>query len=113
MRPKRALLVGKREAVVLDAAVALERMLLRVARLRMQREVAATLLVVAPLGVAAESVRLQLAQAGLSHLLQNVLEECVRVRHELGFPILITPFAQFVGTQAVLNVVQGERYRTE
>jgi oxaloacetate decarboxylase alpha subunit len=56
--------------------------------------------------------RLQLAQAGLSHLLQNVLEECVRVRHELGFPILITPFAQFVGTQAVLNVVQGERYRT-
>jgi oxaloacetate decarboxylase alpha subunit len=34
------------------------------------------------------------------------------VRHELGFPILITPFAQFVGTQAVLNVVQGERYRT-
>jgi oxaloacetate decarboxylase alpha subunit len=34
------------------------------------------------------------------------------VRHELGFPILITPFAQFVGTQAVLNVVQNERYRT-
>ena len=34
------------------------------------------------------------------------------MRHELGFPILITPFAQFVGTQAVLNVVQGERYRT-
>jgi oxaloacetate decarboxylase alpha subunit len=56
--------------------------------------------------------RSQLAQAGLSHLLQQLLEECVRVRHELGFPILITPFAQFVGTQAVLNVVQGERYRT-
>jgi len=56
--------------------------------------------------------RSQLAQAGLSHLLQKLLEECVRVRHELGFPILITPFAQFVGTQAVLNVVQGERYRT-
>ena len=56
--------------------------------------------------------RSQLAQAGLSHLLQKLLEECARVRHELGFPILITPFAQFVGTQAVLNVVQGERYRT-
>jgi oxaloacetate decarboxylase alpha subunit len=56
--------------------------------------------------------RLQLAQAGLSHLLQKLLEECARVRRELGFPILITPFAQFVGTQAVLNVVQGERYRT-
>ena len=56
--------------------------------------------------------RSQLAHAGLSHLLQKLLEECVRVRHELGYPILITPFAQFVGTQAVLNVVQGERYRT-
>jgi oxaloacetate decarboxylase alpha subunit len=56
--------------------------------------------------------RSQLAQAGLSHLLQKLLEECVRVRYELGYPILITPFAQFVGTQAVLNVVQGERYRT-
>ena len=40
-----------------------------------------------------------------------VLEECARVRSELGWPIMITPFAQFVGTQAVLNVVQGERYR--
>ena len=56
--------------------------------------------------------RSQLAQAGLSHPLQQLLEECARVRRELGFPILITPFAQFVGTQAVLNVVQGERYRT-
>ena len=35
--------------------------------------------------------RSQLAQAGLSHLLQKLLEECARVRHELGFPILITP----------------------
>jgi oxaloacetate decarboxylase alpha subunit len=56
--------------------------------------------------------RLQLAQAGLSHLMQQLLEECARVRRELGYPIMITPFAQLVGTQAVLNVVQGERYRT-
>jgi len=56
--------------------------------------------------------RSQLAQSGLSHLFQKLLEEVARVRNELGFPILITPFAQFVGTQAVLNVVQGERYRT-
>jgi oxaloacetate decarboxylase alpha subunit len=55
--------------------------------------------------------RSQLGQAGLSHLMQKLLEECARVRHELGFPIMITPFAQLVGTQAVLNVVQGERYR--
>jgi oxaloacetate decarboxylase (Na+ extruding) subunit alpha len=56
--------------------------------------------------------RSQLAQAGLSHLFDQLLEECARVRCELGYPIMITPFAQLVGTQAVLNVVQGERYRT-
>jgi oxaloacetate decarboxylase alpha subunit len=56
--------------------------------------------------------RSQLAQAGLSHLFRKLLEECARVRYELGYPIMITPFAQLVGTQAVLNVVQGERYRT-
>jgi oxaloacetate decarboxylase (Na+ extruding) subunit alpha len=56
--------------------------------------------------------RSQLAQAGLSHLFQKLLEECARVRYELGYPIMITPFSQLVGTQAVLNVVQGERYRT-
>lgn len=53
----------------------------------------------------------QLAQAGLSHKLQEVLHECARVRSELGWPIMITPFSQFVGTLAVLNVVTGERYR--
>lgn len=56
--------------------------------------------------------RQQLAQAGLSHLFQKLLEEVARVRTELGYPIMITPFAQLVGTQAVLNVVQGERYKT-
>jgi oxaloacetate decarboxylase alpha subunit len=52
----------------------------------------------------------QLAQAGLSHKLEEVLHECARVRSELGWPIMITPFSQFVGTLAVLNVVRGERY---
>lgn len=56
--------------------------------------------------------RQQLAQANLSHLFQKLLEEVARVRYELGYPIMITPFAQLVGTQAVLNVVQGERYKT-
>ena len=55
--------------------------------------------------------RVQLAELGLSHKLQELLEECARVRQELGYPIMITPFAQFVGTQAVLNVIHGERYR--
>jgi oxaloacetate decarboxylase alpha subunit len=55
--------------------------------------------------------RSQLAQAGLSDRFQTLLEECARVRRELAWPIMITPFSQFVGTQAVLNVVHGERYR--
>lgn len=55
--------------------------------------------------------RTQLAEAGLSHKFRELLEECARVRKELGYPIMITPTAQLVGTQAVLNVVQGERYR--
>src|SRR5581483_10886757 len=54
--------------------------------------------------------RSQLAEAGLSHKFRELLEECARVRKELGYPIMITPFAQFVGTQAVLNVLHGERY---
>lgn len=53
----------------------------------------------------------QLAHAGLSHKFDELLQECARVRQELGWPIMITPTAQFVGTQAVLNVVHGERYR--
>jgi oxaloacetate decarboxylase alpha subunit len=55
--------------------------------------------------------RVQLAELGLSHKFKQLLEECARVRQELGYPIMITPFAQFVGIQAVLNVIHGERYR--
>ena len=57
------------------------------------------------------SFKSQLAEAGLAHKLQEVLNECVRVRSEIGWPIMITPFSQYVGTLAVLNVVNGERYR--
>jgi oxaloacetate decarboxylase alpha subunit len=55
--------------------------------------------------------RVQLTEVGLSHKFDELLQECARVRKELGYPIMITPFSQFVGTQAVLNVVHGERYR--
>ncbi len=55
--------------------------------------------------------RAQLAVAGLSAKFDELLDECARVRRELAYPIMITPFSQFVGTQAVLNVVHGERYR--
>jgi oxaloacetate decarboxylase alpha subunit len=53
----------------------------------------------------------QLAHAGLSHKFDELLHECALVRRELAWPIMITPFAQFVGTQAVLNIMHGERYR--
>ncbi|HET9490596.1 MAG TPA: pyruvate carboxylase subunit B [Methylomirabilota bacterium] len=54
----------------------------------------------------------QLRDIGLSHRLDEILEEAARVRQELGYPIVVSPFAQFVITQAVLNTVQGERYAT-
>ena len=54
----------------------------------------------------------QLAEAGLAHRLDEVLEEIARVREELGYLNMVTPTSQLVGTQAVINVVQGERYRT-
>ncbi|MCR5608414.1 MAG: oxaloacetate decarboxylase subunit alpha [Lachnospiraceae bacterium] len=43
---------------------------------------------------------------------QEVLEEIPRVRKDLGEPPLVTPSSQIVGTQAVLNVISGERYKT-
>jgi pyruvate/oxaloacetate carboxyltransferase len=52
----------------------------------------------------------QLADLGLEHRLPEVLEEASRVRAELGYPHMSTPFSQFVGVQAVLNVTEGKRY---
>ena len=52
----------------------------------------------------------QLRSAGLGHRLDEVLAECSQVREELGWPIMVTPFSQFVGVQATLNVLEGERY---
>jgi oxaloacetate decarboxylase alpha subunit len=53
----------------------------------------------------------QLATHGMAHRLDEALAEIPRVREELGQPIMATPFSQFVGIQAVLNIVTGERYR--
>lgn len=55
--------------------------------------------------------RSQLATAGLEDHYEELLVEIARVRAELAYPIMITPFAQFVGTQAAMNVVTGERYK--
>ena len=51
-----------------------------------------------------------LEQAGMADQLGAVLEECGRVRAELGWPIMVTPFSQHVAVQAALNVIHGERY---
>ncbi len=53
----------------------------------------------------------QLKQAGKEDQLTQVLEEVPRVRKDAGFPPLVTPTSQIVGTQAVFNVVLGERYK--
>ena len=54
----------------------------------------------------------QLKQAGKEDKLQEVLEEVPRVRKDAGYPPLVTPSSQIVGTQAVFNVIMGERYKT-
>ncbi len=53
----------------------------------------------------------QLKQSGNSDKLQEVLEEVPRVRADAGYPPLVTPTSQIIGTQAVLNVTLGERYK--
>ncbi|MET0026204.1 MAG: sodium-extruding oxaloacetate decarboxylase subunit alpha [Candidatus Thiodiazotropha sp.] len=54
----------------------------------------------------------QLREQGASDRLDEVLEEIPRVREDLGFIPLVTPTSQIVGTQAVINVLMGERYKT-
>jgi oxaloacetate decarboxylase alpha subunit len=53
----------------------------------------------------------QLKQAGKINLLNEVLEEVPRVRKDFGYPPLVTPSSQIVGTQAVMNVISGQRYK--
>jgi oxaloacetate decarboxylase (Na+ extruding) subunit alpha len=56
------------------------------------------------------TMRRQLEEMRRPELFDAALEECARVRAEFGWPIMVTPFSQFVGTQAVMNVMSGERY---
>lgn len=57
------------------------------------------------------NLRSQLAQQKALDKIDEVLAEVPRVRADLGFPPLVTPTSQIVGTQAVLNVLSGERYK--
>ncbi len=56
------------------------------------------------------TMRRHLAESGLAHLEDAVIEELGRVRQELGWPIVMTPFSQMLLTQAVMNVTRKERY---
>ncbi|MCI7085998.1 oxaloacetate decarboxylase subunit alpha [bacterium] len=53
----------------------------------------------------------QLKQAGKADQLDEVLREVPKVREDSGYPPLVTPTSQIVGTQAVFNVIMGERYK--
>ncbi|MBN2126211.1 MAG: pyruvate carboxylase subunit B [Deltaproteobacteria bacterium] len=57
------------------------------------------------------NLEFMLAQRGMESRLDEVLEEVSVIREEWGYPVMITPFSQLVGTQAVLNVLMGERYK--
>ncbi|MCL2078091.1 MAG: oxaloacetate decarboxylase subunit alpha [Oscillospiraceae bacterium] len=54
----------------------------------------------------------QLKQAGKADRFEEVLKEIPRVREDSGYPPLVTPTSQIVGTQAVFNVINGERYKS-
>jgi oxaloacetate decarboxylase alpha subunit len=69
-----------------------------------------TLLYQVPGGMLSNLVS-QLKQANAMDKFDDVLKEVPRVREDLGYPPLVTPSSQIVGTQAVLNVVSGERYK--
>lgn len=57
------------------------------------------------------NLRHQLRTMGMENRLQETLEEAGRVRAEFGYPIMVTPLAQFVGSQAAINIITGERYK--
>jgi len=56
------------------------------------------------------TTRRQLAELGLEHRFADVLREVVRVRAELGYPIMVTPFPQMVCSQALFNILSSDRY---
>lgn len=63
-----------------------------------------------PGGMMSNLIR-QLTDQGQQHRLQEVLDEVTQVRIDLGYPIMVSPMAQYIGTQAVLNVLSGKRYQ--
>ena len=58
------------------------------------------------------NLKSQLEPLGIEDRLEDILEEAGHVRRDLGYPIPVSPFAQYIMTQAVLNVMGSERYAT-
>lgn len=58
------------------------------------------------------NLRAQLRERGIEHRLEEILAEVAQVRKDMGYAPVVSPTAQFMATQAVLNVIQGERYKT-
>ncbi len=71
---------------------------------------AKTLIYQVPGGMLSNTIS-QLKQAGKEDKYYDVLAEVPRVRKDFGYPPLVTPTSQIVGTQAVMNVISGERYK--
>src|SRR5438309_11603904 len=57
------------------------------------------------------NMRHQLKIVGLENKMETALEESGRVRAEFGYPIMVTPLSQYVGTQAAINIILGDRYK--
>ncbi len=57
------------------------------------------------------TMRNQLAELGIEHRLPEVLEEVAPIRKEFGYPVMATPYSQFICAQALFNITSGERYK--
>ena len=57
------------------------------------------------------NLRYQLRRVGMENKVDQTLEEAAQVRADFGYPIMVTPLSQFVGSQAAINVIVGERYK--
>ena len=57
------------------------------------------------------NLKYQLTDLGQADKLDAILEEISMIRSDLGYPIMVTPYSQFVGVQATMNVLSGERYK--
>ncbi len=57
------------------------------------------------------NLRYQLQRVGMENKMDQTLEEAAQVRADFGYPIMVTPLSQFVGSQAAINVIVGARYQ--